>query len=544
MNLSWWNGTTTFPNTTATTAYTASPTTTQVPAPAQTLDRFVQQVVAVPAAAAPQQTTQTIIASPAQPNQTQQRLYPTQIIKVEGNVDDAAPSTTTLSNPGGLPAQWSIPGNAISVSLTPASVGARGVMQTGGAITTQPPQIIPQQNTQQPPAPTILANPQNGTPMLPAFKCAMCEFWTNTEFLLRRHLETVHGATMVKVERDDSIPAIPQSQHPPVVQAAIASTTQNLANVGFLAKAIKQEDIPQKPTSTLSIVSTTLGNPVMNGINTRTGKPPKKKRFPCDMCDFRTSQKQSLRQHIIAVHEKLRPYNCPWPGCDYNCSRKQNLDKHVMGVHEKLRPYHCPVCDAAFSQKVTLNNHVRGVHERMKPFTCPLCEYACAYRGNLNTHVATVHERRRPHKCDRCGYSCTQRSVLKRHMQAVHDKAHAPIPGVVTASSSNGNIVASSATLSSSLPGSVTISPNMVATGCGILAAAASTSDATTTSVAMPTGGAIVTTGGNLIQPIIQQPASTVSTVNATSLLHLTTQLPLPTHLQQQLQNGQTAQII
>ena len=43
---------------------------------------------------------------------------------------------------------------------------------------------------------------------------------------------------------------------------------------------------------------------------------------------------------------------------------------------------------------------------------------------------------------------------------------------------------------------------------------------------------------------IIQQPASTVSTVNATSLLHLTTPLPLPTHLQQQLQNGQTAQII
>ena len=534
MNLSWWNGSAAFPTTTAAAGYTALTTTSQVPTPAQpqTLDRFVQQVVAVPA---PQQT---IISSQPQTVQTvtqnQQRVYPTQIIKVEGNTDDARPSTTTLPT-AGLPSQWSIPGNTISVSLTPNPTATR----TPATITTQPQQIIQQQQPQQ--GTTVLATPQNGTPTLPAFKCAMCEFWTNTEFLLRRHLETVHGATMVKVERDDSIPTMPQSQHPPVVQAAIASTTQNLANVGFLAKAIKQEDIPQKPTSTLSIVSTTLGNPVMNGINARTGKPPKKKRFPCDMCDFRTSQKQSLRQHIIAVHEKLRPYNCPWPGCDYNCSRKQNLDKHVMGVHEKLRPYHCPVCDAAFSQKVTLNNHVRGVHERMKPFTCPLCEYACAYRGNLNTHVATVHERRRPHKCDRCGYSCTQRSVLKRHMQAVHDKAHAPIPGVVTASSSNGNIVASSATLSSSLPGSVTISPNMVTTGCGILAAAASTSDATTTSVAMPTGGAIVTTGGNLIQPIIQQPASTV---NATSLLHLTTPLPLPTHLQQQLQNGQTAQII
>ena len=537
MNLSWWNGTPTFPNTSTTTTggYTVSPSTTQITAPAQpqSLDRFVQHVVTVPA-----NPPQTIITSPTQPV-NQQRIYPTQIIKVEGNTDDARPSTTTLPT-SSLPSQWSIPGNTISVSLTP---GAGGGRPAPNAVTTQPQQLMQQQQTQQQ-GTTLIAQtaPQTtSTPMLPAFKCAMCEFWTNTEFLLRRHLETVHGATMVKVERDDSVtPVMPpsQSQHPPVVQAAIASTTQNLANVGFLAKAIKQEDIYQKPTSSLSIVSTTMGNPTMNGgINARTGKPPKKKRFPCDMCDFRTSQKQSLRQHVIAVHEKLRPYNCPWPGCDYNCSRKQNLDKHVMGVHEKLRPYHCPVCDAAFSQKVTLNNHVRGVHERLKPFTCPLCEYACAYRGNLNTHVATVHERRRPHKCDRCGYSCTQRSVLKRHMQAVHDKAHAPIPGVTDQSS---NSVA--ATLPSSLPGStVTLPPTMV-TGCGLLAAAAtvaSASDATTTSITLP-AGVTVTSGANLIQPVIQ---AATNTVNATSLLQLTTQLPLPVHLQQQLQNGQ-AQII
>jgi hypothetical protein len=42
------------------------------------------------------------------------------------------------------------------------------------------------------------------------------------------------------------------------------------------------------------------------------------------------------------------------------------------------------------------------------------------------------------------------------------------------------------------------------------------------------------------MHPSVIQP---VNAVNATSLLHLTTQLPLPTHLQQQLQNGQ-AQIL
>ena len=222
MNLSWWNGSTTFPNTTATAGYTASSTTTQVPTQAQpqTLDRFVQQVVAVP--------QQTIITSrPQTVNQTQQpRVYPTQIIKVEGNTDDARPTTTTLPT-AGIPSQWSIPGNTISVSLTPNPAAAR----TPATITTQPQQIIQHQPPQQ--GTTVLATPQNGTPMLPAFKCAMCEFWTNTEFLLRRHLETVHGATMVKVERDDSAPVVQQgqSQHPAKEKAPRTACLQEMHNV-------------------------------------------------------------------------------------------------------------------------------------------------------------------------------------------------------------------------------------------------------------------------------------------------------------------------
>ena len=130
-------------------------------------------------------------------------------------------------------------------------------------------------------------------------------------------------------------------------------------------------------------------------------------------------------------------------------------------------------------------------------------------------------------------------------MQAVHDKAHAPIPGITQIS----NPVA---TLAASLPGSgVTITPQTVA-ACGGVATASVNGEATpATSIAMgiPTVGtttvlptALPCAAANHTLQAIQPVGTTVNAVNASSILHLTTPLPLPPHLQQ-LQNGQ-AQVL
>ena len=44
----------------------------------------------------------------------------------------------------------------------------------------------------------------------------------------------------------------------------------------------------------------------------RSGKRPKS--YSCNFCGHRTSQKQSLAQHIQGVHENMRPYECQWEG--------------------------------------------------------------------------------------------------------------------------------------------------------------------------------------------------------------------------------------
>ena len=85
----------------------------------------------------------------------------------------------------------------------------------------------------------------------------------------------------------------------------------------------------------------------------KKGKVKKNKKYGCDKCEYRTSQRQSLVQHDLAVHEKVKPYPCPYDGCDYRCARKQNMDKHVMGVHQKLRPFRCTICSKVLFHSLT-----------------------------------------------------------------------------------------------------------------------------------------------------------------------------------------------
>ena len=41
---------------------------------------------------------------------------------------------------------------------------------------------------------------------------------------------------------------------------------------------------------------------------------------------------------------------------------------HIAAVHEGRKRFKCDTCDAKFTQKSKLNTHVATVHEEMKPY--------------------------------------------------------------------------------------------------------------------------------------------------------------------------------
>ena len=47
-------------------------------------------------------------------------------------------------------------------------------------------------------------------------------------------------------------------------------------------------------------------------------------RYPCDQCDYKATEKGSLKKHIDAVHGDVR-YSCDQ--CDYKSKWKDNLKK-------------------------------------------------------------------------------------------------------------------------------------------------------------------------------------------------------------------------
>ena len=46
--------------------------------------------------------------------------------------------------------------------------------------------------------------------------------------------------------------------------------------------------------------------------------------------------------------------------CDSNFARKSNLEEHIVAVHEKKKPYKCDICSAGFSGVKELKRHSIG----------------------------------------------------------------------------------------------------------------------------------------------------------------------------------------
>ena len=56
-------------------------------------------------------------------------------------------------------------------------------------------------------------------------------------------------------------------------------------------------------------------------------KPVVKKTYNCKLCGESFTRTNSLKRHILSIHEQRRPYACPQ--CDQKFKIKYHLQKHV-----------------------------------------------------------------------------------------------------------------------------------------------------------------------------------------------------------------------
>ncbi|XP_043285413.1 PR domain zinc finger protein 5-like [Venturia canescens] len=146
--------------------------------------------------------------------------------------------------------------------------------------------------------------------------------------------------------------------------------------------------------------------------------------FECPDCGKRFKQSSQLRNHRV-MHLDRKSSDVPrWytsKTCDL-CGKtyadSKCLKNHIQAVHSKLRPYVCNVCGHSSARKAMLQLHLRQ-HTGDKPFNCQLCDYKTGDHNSLRRHMMR-HTGVRPYKCPHCPYSAIQSNSYKNHLRAKH----------------------------------------------------------------------------------------------------------------------------
>ena len=198
-------------------------------------------------------------------------------------------------------------------------------------------------------------------------------------------------------------------------------------------------------------------------------------RFTCDLCDYKSYHKASVRAHYNKYHLGS-PVNILPVGREIKTNIGMTLSKGEPKneCHESRKAlasmYDCADCNFSTNREQSLTHHKAVVHHGIVRFTCSFCDYQSYYRHLVRSHFANNHQGkevkfktigcekcqseephekcrnpestlRKPRKnyhrnttingldmsmksfqCDSCNYSSSSESNLLRHVKVVHER--------------------------------------------------------------------------------------------------------------------------
>lgn len=143
---------------------------------------------------------------------------------------------------------------------------------------------------------------------------------------------------------------------------------------------------------------------------------PDSKPFHCSVCGKGVNTAQHLKRHEI-THEKS--FKCTHPGCDEAFYKHQTLRHHILSVHEKALT--CHKCDKSFTRPYRLAQHNLKYHSETPTYHCDSkgCFKNFKTWSALQLHVKNDHPKIR---CKICGKGCVGTHGLMSHM-ITHDES-------------------------------------------------------------------------------------------------------------------------
>ena len=109
----------------------------------------------------------------------------------------------------------------------------------------------------------------------------------------------------------------------------------------------------------------------------------------CDICNKIFSNKSNLKTDVLTIHQKILPFECPYPLCKKRYPNKSRYNVHLR-THLGYKPFICDICSRSFNESGNLKAHLLK-HNPIKQFKCPHCEKAYKSKGHLKEHIDIVH---------------------------------------------------------------------------------------------------------------------------------------------------------